>query len=252
MKAVILAGGEAVRLRPLSLEMPKPLIPVQGIPVMQYLVDNFIAFGCTEIFIVVKKKDVKQFFNWQLVYSSIKKIDPRRIVLIGEDQPMGTFGILKDDRFRTALDKDDPDQNFFVTNADEVKDIHLKNLYKLHREKHAMATIAMTQVKDKTSFGNVYYDEKTHKIHGFVEKKEDQADDVQYISTGLYCLNKRILEYGKKHKAVKVMFEKEVFPELAQQGDLFGFTHTGQFFPTDDFKKWETAIIEYKHKSPHY
>lgn len=252
MKAVILAGGEATRLRPLSLEIPKPLIPVQGSPVMQYLVDNFIAFGCTEIFVVVKKKDVRNFINWQFVYASIRKIDPRRIVVVSENSPMGTYGMLREERFIEALNKDDADEDFFVTNADEIKDIHLKKLYKLHREKKGMATIAMTQVKDKTSFGNVYYDGKTHKIHGFVEKKEDQADDVKYISTGFYCLNKRILEYGKKYKGDKVMFEKEVFPELANAGLLFGFTHEGQFFPTDDFNKWETAILEYKHKSPHY
>lgn len=252
MKAVILAGGEATRLRPLSLEIPKPLIPVQGKSVMEYLVENFFAFGCTEVFVVIKKKDVRRFFNWQLVYASIHKINPKRIVLVAENEPMGTLGIFKEPKFQEALLKDNPEGDFFVTNADELKDIDLKVLHKLHKQKGAKATIAMTKVSDKSSYGNVYYDDKFNKIYGFVEKKEAAGEDVQYISTGLYCVSKDVLKFSEKYKEKKVMFETNLFPELAVRGELFGYTHTGQFYPTDDFAKWEDAIINYKYKTPRY
>lgn len=244
MKAVIIAGGEGTRLRPLTYEIPKPMIPVQGRPVVQYLCENFIEYGCDQVIIIVKAKDVRMFANWGLVFLKNNKIPLSKMQLVIERKPLGTFGAL-----RLAQPFLKGEKDFFVTNADEIKDINLHSLYHTHKKNEAsIATLAVKANADKESFGNVLYDKESEKILNFAEKSEVKKG--KFISLGMYCLNKAI--YGQMPKSDFLMLENDLFPKLSNKGRVYGYNHEGQFFPTDDFKKYEEAILKYKHKKPKY
>lgn len=246
MNAVILAGGEGTRLRPLTYEVPKPLIPVQGKPVIQYLVENFYAKGIKKIFIIIKEKDFELFRNFGIVFLKNRKIDMKRMALVIERDPLGTFGALR------KVQKEIGNEDFFVTNADEVKDVNLAEMIKLHRKKGKSATIAVKKMDEKDSFGNVEYDPNTSLVKGFYEKQEGKGE---YASIGMYIFCKevfvRLIQVEEKIGKFS-MVEKHLFPFFAKQGMLAGYEHKGQFFPTDDFDKYEKAILNYKHQAPKY
>jgi len=255
MKAVIIAGGEGTRLRPLTYEMPKPLIPVQGKPVMQYLVDNFLAYGCEKVILVVNAKHELFFRNWGLVYlHHHKDINPKRLHLILETEPLGTLGAIA----KAVKGNIEPYEPFFATNADEIKPVNLHELKHQHlkakeQNEKLIGTITVKQMPEKSTFGNVEYD--NGKVKKFLEKKDDSQ--ARYASLGLYVLEaKRVLEYYSEAQSKSgknfSMIETDLFPAASEKGNLAGFEHTGDFYPTDDFAKWEKAILEYKHTEPHY
>lgn len=255
MKAVIIAGGEGTRLRPLTYEMPKPLIPVQGKPVMQYLVDNFLAYGCEKVILVVNAKHELFFRNWGLVYlHHHKDINPKRLHLILETEPLGTLGAIA----KAVKGNIEPYEPFFATNADEIKPVNLHELKNAHlkakeQNEKLVGTITVKEMPDKATYGNVGFE--NGKVTKFLEKKDDcQA---RYASLGLYVLEaKKVLEYYSEAQSRNgknfAMIENELFPAVAEKGNLAGFEHKGGFYPTDDFAKWEKAILDYNHTEPHY
>jgi len=244
MKAVIIAGGEGTRLRPLTYEIPKPMIPVQKRPVIQYLCENFLAYGCDQVIIIANAKHARMFANWGLVFLKNNNIDLKKMKLCIENKPLGTFGAL---RLVKQLLKDD--KEFFVTNADEIKDVNLHSLYHTHKQNEAaLATLVIKETPDKGSFGNVLFDKESKKIPNFAEKSEIRKG--KFVSLGMYCFNNKIFKYMAKDDFL--MLENDLFPKLATEGRLYGDHHKGQFFPTDDFKKYEEAILKYKHTKPKY
>jgi NDP-sugar pyrophosphorylase family protein len=256
MKAVIIAGGEGTRLRPLTYEMPKPLIPVQGKPVMQYLVDNFLAYGCEKVILVINAKQENFFRNWGLVYlHHHKDIDPKRLHLVLETEPLGTLGAIA----KAIKGNLEPYEPFFATNADEIKPVNLNELKHAHlkaKEKNEklVGTITVKEMTEKETYGNVEY--QGGEVKCFLEKRTENSQ-AKFASLGLYILEaKRVLEYYSETQSNTgknfSMIENDLFPKAAEKGNLGGFEHKGDFYPTDDFAKWEKAILEYKHTDPHY
>jgi NDP-sugar pyrophosphorylase family protein len=255
MKAVIIAGGEGKRLRPLTYEMPKPLIPVQGKAAIEYLVDNFIAYGCEKVIIVVRAKDEHFFRNWGLVYlHKNKDVDPKRLHMVIETIPVGTLGAIA----KAVKGNIEEGESFFATNADELKDIDLQELENVHNTAKVsrpgtLGTIVVKEMVEKETFGNVSYHNNV--VTEFHEKKD--VPGAVFASLGLYVLNAMsVLQFYSEHQSQTgdsfAMVENHLFPQLAQLGKLAGYEHKGQFYPTDDFQKWEKAILEYKHENPRY
>jgi NDP-sugar pyrophosphorylase family protein len=242
MKAVILAGGEGTRLRPVTYEIPKPLIPVQGKPAIQYLVENFIAYGCEEIFIIIKEKDLQQFANWGLVFLKNRKLSLKRMALCVEKEALGTFGALEVVREKLKNEK-----RFFVTNADELKDVDLAKLEMRNKTENKAVTLVLKEMTDKDSFGNVVYNPYDGHVSEFLEK---QGNEGGYASLGMYVMTPKVFdrldEVRKKSGERFTMVEKDLFPYFSRKGLVNGYEHKGQFFPTDDFEKWEKAINDYQ------
>src|SRR3989344_5580525 len=128
---LILAGGRGTRLKPITDEIPKPLIPVHGKPVMEHTLDLFKKFGVTTVLISVgyKGDKIKEYFGDGKNFGV-------EIIYIEEHTPQGTAGPLR-------MAKQYLTDTFVMCNADELKDVDLQEMYLFHKENKALGTIAL-------------------------------------------------------------------------------------------------------------
>ena len=228
-QAVILAGGRGTRLRPITYEIPKALIPVHDRTLTEHLFDLFRRHNISNVIMAVGHMSDKiknhygdgSRFNVNLSY-------------VHEDEPLGTGGPL-------LLAKDHLRETFIVTNGDELKNIDLGRMYEFHRKNRATATIALTTVPDPSQYGVARLD--GNKIMEFVEKPKKEEAPSNLINSGLYIMEPEVLDLIKPGFC---MTEKDVFPRLARQGKLFGFPFSGQWFDTGNMERYERAIKEWK------
>lgn len=215
-KAFILAGGKGSRMLPLTANMPKPLLKVQGKTFLEHNIDFLKRFGIRDIIISVGylKEQIIDKFKDGSAYDV-------HITYIEEDpeQPLGTAGPLR--RAKDLL-KDD---SFVVLNADEIKDINLEQIYRNHLQSEGLATIALTTVKDPSIFGVALLDGS--RIVRFVEKPTLGTEPSKLINAGLYVFEPQVLDMIPDGFA---MLEVEVFPKLAREGALYGYPFAGQWF----------------------
>jgi len=226
MHAIILAEGEGVRLRPLMDAIPKQLVKVAGIPLIQYTIELFESHGIKDIIICssYKRDMIKEAlgdgsrFGVKLQYSE-------------SEQLSGTGGALKKAAWML-----EPGEKFFVANSDEIKEVDLYAMRRLHEDRGADATIALTKVDDVSRFGAVRME--GWKIKEFIEKPKSGAAP-GLINSGLYLLEPRVIEmipnYGKP------MLEKAVFPRLARMGRLFGFPFSGRWMTINTLEQYQAA-----------
>lgn len=228
-KAVILAGGKGTRLYPITKEIPKPLLPVNKKPIINYLVDLFKGHGIKEIAILISKKD-KQDFEWwkKRYYPSVNSGQVANIRLVVEEQPLGTFGGLY--LLKNWIGK----SKFFLTNGDELKKIDLNKMADSHNN---LGTIALVQVENPQDYGVIVCEDE--KIKEFLEKPENPVSN--YINSGFYLLNPEILDYCKPEFS---MIEKDIFPQLAQERKLGGFKFNGYWTDCGTWEKYEKALID--------
>ncbi len=227
MKGFILAAGEGTRLYPLTLEIPKPLLPVGKIPVITYLVDLYLKHGIDDIKINIQKKHLEDFYKWKATYFPREKIE-----FIVESKPSGTFTPiakkLSPKWFSRAI---------VVSNGDELKELNLKKMISFHKKKKALVTIGLVKVKNPEAYGSVKM--KGEKIIEFGEKSKKSLSF--YINSGLYIMNPKIKKYFPK-KAKFAMLETDLFPRLAKEKKLFGYKWKGKWMDVGTWKRWEEAI----------
>lgn len=235
-KAVILAGGKGSRLYPVTKEIPKPLLPIKKKPIINYLVDLFTSYGVKEIAILINK-DFKNHFQWWK-----KRYYPKaKIRLVPEEKELGTFGGLY------LLKNWIGNSKFFLTNGDELKDIDLFKMAKLHNKIKGLGTVALVEVEDAHNYGVVVCN--SAKVECFIEKPENPP--CKYVNSGIYLLNPEILtspicEKIKNPGSEFLMIEKDIFPELAKQGKLAGFKFNGKWTDCGTWERYEKAISEWK------
>jgi len=230
MKAIILAGGLGTRLRPLTYEIPKPLIPIHGKPLITHLMDLFKKYSIRDIILAVGyKADIikQQIGNGNQLGLNVK--------YIVEDEPLGTAGCLN-------LLKNEIKETFVMTNGDELKDFNVKEMLELHKEYGGKATIALLEVEDPSKYGVAKLD--GNKILEFIEKPKKEEAPSRYINSGFYVLEPEVVDLIKDKKFA--MMEKDVFPILAKKGKLFGYKFKGQWFDTGTFERYEKALMEWK------
>jgi len=228
-KAVILAGGKGTRLRPITYEIPKALIPVHDRTLTEHLFDLFKRHSINNVIMAVGHMSDKiknhygdgSRFNVNCSY-------------VQENEPLGTGGPL-------LLAKDQLRETFIATNGDELKDIDLDKMYKFHKKMGAIVTIALTTVSDPSKYGVARLE--GGRILEFVEKPSKEKAPSKLINSGLYIMEPEVIELIKPGFC---MTEKDVFPILAKEGKLFGFPFSGQWFDTGNMERYEKAIKEWK------
>lgn len=227
MKGVILAAGEGTRLYPLTLEIPKPLLPVGKIPVITYLVELYLKYGINDIKINIQKKHLEDFYRWKATYFPREKIE-----FIVEAKPSGTFTPiakkLNPKWFSGAI---------IVSNGDELKELNLKKMIEFHKRKRALVTVGLVKVKNPQPYGSVKM--KGDKIIEFIEKSKKPPS--LYINSGLYIINPGVRKYFPK-RARFCMLETDLFPKLAKERKLFGYKWKGKWQDVGTWKRWEQAI----------
>lgn len=233
MKGFILAAGEGTRLRPLTLEIPKPLLPVGKIPIINYLVELFLENGVNDIKIGIQKKHLEDFYKWKATYFPRQKIE-----FVVEEKPSGTFT-----PFVKKIESDWFQEPIVVSNGDELKDIDLKEMIRWHIENKKIATIGLVKVDNPQAYGVARIEE--NKILEFIEKPANPPSS--YINSGTYVLDPKVKDYYPKD-ADFAMVETDLFPQLAKEGNLSGYKLSGRWMDTGTFQRWEEAINNWNHK----
>ncbi len=216
MKAIILAGGRGKRLRPITDYVPKPLIPIKNIPIIEWQIKYLKKFGVSEVIICsgYKTEMIENYLN-------NKKLGIK-ISFSVEDMPLGTGGAIK------KAGKKINEKSFIVINGDVITNIDLKKLLK---KENSIASIQL-----KTKFGILQTDDD--KIIKFDEKKEIEN---LWMNAGIYHLKKNTL----KDLPDKGDIEKTLFPNYAKKEKLFTlkFRNT-KWYSIDSFKDMEECALE--------
>jgi len=218
LKAIILAGGRGKRLRPITDYVPKPLIPIKNIPIIEWQIKYLKKFGISEIIVCsgYKTKMIENYLNNQKL--GIK------ITFSVEDKPLGTGGAIK------KAGKKIKDKSFLVINGDIITNIDLKKLIK---KNNAIASIQL-----KTKFGILQTD--GNKIIKFDEKKEIEN---LWMNAGIYHLNKETL----KELPTVGDIEKTLFPDYAKKEKLTTIKfRNSKWYSIDSFKDMEECSLVIK------
>jgi mannose-1-phosphate guanylyltransferase len=211
---LILAGGFATRLRPLSCSRPKTLFPIVNKPLLLWIFERLADGGVDEVVLAVNA--LTKFYIQQHKPSKCGlkvrfSVDPPKT-------PLGTAGPLK-----KAEKLIGHDGAFFMLNGDIYADINYRELCEAHKKSGALATIALCKVDDPCSFGVA--DLEGTAIKRFVEKPAKGQAPSNLINAGAYVLSPEVFEYIPKGRAVSI--EREVFPKLAAEGKLRGHCING-------------------------
>jgi NDP-sugar pyrophosphorylase family protein len=207
MKAVVLVGGEGTRLRPLTETVPKPLLPLVDRPILDHVLDHLVAHGVREV--IMSSPYLENTFH---PFIEARDGDPE-ITWVTEREPLGTGGAIV-----SALDHlgDEP---FFALNGDILTDLDLTAMLASHRERGAVATIALHHVEDARAFGLVVTD-PTGRVTEFREKPPDPI--AGEINAGTYVLEPSALRAWPA--GTYLWIEGEVFPTLIREGAaVYGF-----------------------------
>ena len=177
MRAILLAGGKGTRLRPYTTTIPKPIVPIGDMAIMEIVVRQLAARGCEHITVAVSHQA-----NLVMAYFGDGERWGLKIDYSIEDQPLGTIGPLK-------LISDLPD-DFLVMNGDVLTDLNFNDLYRAHVASGAVGTIGTYERDVKIDFGVLRYAAATRRITGFVEKPEEHFS----VSMGVYAFSRRLLD----------------------------------------------------------
>ncbi len=233
MKALILAGGQGTRLRPVTYEIPKPLVPVKKKPILSHLVDLFARNGIDEVGILAARSHEADFALWQKHWGDVPSL--KKISIFYEESPRGTFGGVP------ALADWFGADDFIMSNGDELKDFDLQALMKFHRAHKPVGTIALVEVLNPQEYGVPIMDGPN--IREFLEKPANPPSNC--VSSGLYMLNPAVFKYADPAKEFS-MIEKDIFPQLAADGKLMGCVmENARWYDCGTMERWEKAIKEW-------
>ena len=207
MKAVIIAGGEGTRLRPLTYWRPKPLLPLWGTPMLEQQIEKLREAGVRDIIV-----------NTGYLSSKFEEHFAGResISLSQEKTPLGTAGAVK---LAESLYQDTGD--IIILNADIVTELNFEDLIKFHVEGGNDVTLFSVRVDDPSRFGLIVADD-SKKVSGFLEKlplsEAKKHTNQFFINGGAYIMKAHLL--SQFQAGVPLSFEKNVFPTLIEQGFL--------------------------------
>jgi mannose-1-phosphate guanylyltransferase/phosphomannomutase len=213
MKAVIMAGGFGTRIQPLTINLPKPMIPLINRPIMLHIVELLKKHGISDLVMLLyhQPEIIKNFFGDGSEYGV-------RITYVTPQEDLGTAGAVK--AAARYLD-----ERFLVISGDLLTDFDLSAVLRFHEQRRARATITLTPVKDPLQFGVVITD-KEQRITKFLEKPGWGEVFSDTINTGIYVLEPEVLDLIPEGENRD--WAKDVFPlMLAENAPLFGCSRKG-------------------------
>jgi mannose-1-phosphate guanylyltransferase/phosphomannomutase len=230
MKAVVMAGGEGTRLRPLTSNQPKPMVPIVGKPCMEHIVELLKLHGFEDIIVTVAflPQAIRSYFG-----------DGESLgVNIGysvEESPRGTAGSV-----RLAAGR--LDDTFLVISGDALCDVDLTSLVEFHREKQASVTIGLKAVENPLEFGIVVTDDEG-RVERFLEKPSWGQVFSDTINTGIYVLEPEVMQHVPTDRPHD--FSKELFPLLLEMGrPIYGHVFDGYWQDIGNLDQFRQANID--------
>jgi mannose-1-phosphate guanylyltransferase/phosphomannomutase len=230
MKAVVMAGGEGTRLRPLTSNQPKPMVPIVGKPCMEHIVELLRAHAFEDV--IVTLAFMPQAIRGYFGDGESHGVSIRYSV---EESPAGTAGSVK-------LAEEALDEPFLVISGDALCDIDLGALVRFHREKGALVTIGLKSVPNPLEFGIVVTDDDG-RIERFLEKPSWGQVFTDTINTGIYVLEPEVLRHVPEDRPYD--FSKELFPLLLEMGKpLYGFVADGYWQDIGNLDQYRQANFD--------
>jgi mannose-1-phosphate guanylyltransferase/phosphomannomutase len=230
MKAVVMAGGEGTRLRPLTSNQPKPMVPIVGKPCMEHIVELLHTHGFEDVIVTVAfmPQAIRSYFGDGESLGA-------HIEYSVEESPLGTAGSV-----RLAADK--LDDTFLVISGDALCDFDLTKLVKFHRKRGAAVTIALKSVPNPLEFGIVVVDDDG-RVERFLEKPSWGQVFSDTINTGVYVLEPEVLEHIPADRPFD--FSKELFPLLLEMGrPIYGLTMEGYWQDIGNLDQYRQANFD--------
>jgi mannose-1-phosphate guanylyltransferase / phosphomannomutase len=230
VKAVVMAGGEGTRLRPLTSNQPKPMVPIVGKPCMEHILELLREHGFEDVVITVAflPQAIRSYFGdgtsigLNLQYSV-------------EESPLGTAGSVR-------LASDALDETFLVISGDALCDIDLRQIVDFHKEKGAAVTIGLKSVENPLEFGIVVTDEDG-KVERFLEKPSWGQVFSDTINTGIYVLEPEVLKHIPTDRPYD--FSKELFPLLLEMGrPIYGYVCEGYWQDIGNLDQYRQANFD--------
>ncbi|MEU1288859.1 sugar phosphate nucleotidyltransferase [Kitasatospora sp. NPDC005856] len=231
MKAVVMAGGEGTRLRPLTSNLPKPLLPVADRPIMEHILRLLRRHGLTSVVATVQ-------FLAPLVEERFGDGHELGVDLSYalEETPLGTAGSVKNAETELA------DDTFVVISGDALTDIDLTDLIAYHRRKGALVTVCLTRVPDPREFGIVLTDDEG-RIERFLEKPTWGQVFSDTVNTGIYVMEPEVLDLIEP--GVPVDWSADVFPRLMEDGKgVYGYLAEGYWQDVGGHESYRQAQVD--------
>ena len=222
--AVILAGGFGTRLRPLTNNIPKPLLAVSGQPLLKWTLDNLKKYSIKRVIFALHHhaNKIKEYFGQN--YNGMK------IIYYIEKEPLGTAGVFN------HIFKDLKD-DFLQVHGDILSDINIDEMIKLHEKEKTLCTIALVNVDDPTPFSSVALE--GNKITKFVFKPKTEEAPSNLVYSGLSIINPKALSLIKNKNVADL--DNDIFKKLVPNGEVVGYLHKGKWFPIDTIDKYAIA-----------
>lgn len=233
MKAVVMAGGEGSRLRPLTINRPKPMVPLADRPVMAHIFELLKLHGITEIIVTVQylASIIQDFFGDGSALGL-------NITYSVEETPLGTAGSVKNA-------EDLLQEPFLVISGDALTDINLSNIINYHNEKQSLVTVALKRVDNPLDYGVVIMQENGC-IKQFLEKPSWGEVFSDTVNTGIYIIDPKVFNYFQRGQNVD--WSKDIFPLLLQEGEnLFGYVTDGYWTDIGTIEAYIRATADYLH-----
>jgi mannose-1-phosphate guanylyltransferase / phosphomannomutase len=230
VKAVVMAGGEGTRLRPLTSNQPKPMVSIVGKPCMEHILELLREHGMTDVIVTVAflPQAIRGYFGagdalgMEIGYSV-------------EESPLGTAGSVRHAAKQL-------DETFLVISGDALCDVDLSALVDFHKERSAAVTIGLKSVENPLEFGIVVTDEEG-RIERFLEKPSWGQVFSDTINTGIYVLEPEVLKHVPTDRPYD--FSKELFPYLLEMGrPLYGYVMDGYWQDIGNLDQFRQANFD--------
>lgn len=224
--AVILAGGEGIKLRPLTYEIPKPLIPIKDKPLVEYTIELLRRAEVRNIVFAIGHlgEKIREYFGNGSKFGV-------RISYSQEKKRLGTAGALRNASYHV-------NDTFLAIHGDILAEINLQDFLDFHLEQNVCATMALTTTSNTKTYGNVSL--RGTKIIEYQEKPKKGEFLSFLINAGIYVFEPTIFSYIPEERIS--FLEKDIFPKLAQKGQLAGFSFDGPWFDITNASSYERAL----------
>ena len=210
MRAVVLVGGVGTRLRPLTLTVPKQVLPIVGVPMIERVLTHLEQHGVDEAVL-----------SLGYLHDAFEALFPAgraggvRLTYAVEPEPLDTAGAVGFAARFAGID-----ERFLVVNGDILTDLDITAMVAFHADRGGQATISLTKVADPSAFGLVPVDDRG-RVEAFLEKPAPGTAGPSLVNAGTYVLEPSVLDLIPGGRRVSI--EREVFPALAAAGAVYGF-----------------------------
>src|SRR3989338_6031653 len=233
MKAVIMAGGFGTRLRPLTNNLPKPMVPMANRPIIEHTIDLLKKHSITDLTALL-------YFQPEVIQDRLKDGSRLgvRIGYITATEDLGTAGSVAN-AMRTFPEDSG---TTLIVSGDVITDIDITEALDFHRNSKSIATIVLTRVENPLSFGIVITDEKG-RITRFLEKPSWGEVFSDTINTGIYILEREVLEFIPGE--MEFDFSKDLFPLLLEKKKpIYGFVAGGYWKDVGSLEEYRQANMD--------